>query len=241
MNLPKPLHRWDVTPAQAVAIQRRLAARIVSVKPRSAFRYVAGLDAAFTSDGRWCVAAVVVWDADERRAVERQLAKRRLAFPYVPGLLSFREAPALLATLSKVWHTPDVLICDGQGFAHPRRFGIACHVGLLAGIPSLGCAKSILVGEHGPLGSRRGLAVPLMDRGERVGTVLRTRDGVKPVYVSIGHRIDLTTAEELVLKCAAGFRLPEPTRLADHIVGLATHGEGPSIEERDPSSLRSSG
>ncbi len=221
MKLPKPLHRWNVTPGQAIAIQRRLAARIRSVKPRHALRYVAGLDAAFTRDGRFCVAALVLWDAEEKRVVEEHVARRPLKFPYIPGLLSFREAPALLATLYKVWPPLDVLMCDGQGLAHPRRFGIACHVGLLAGIPSIGCAKSILVGEHGPLGSRRGSTTPLIDRGERVGTVLRTRDGVKPVYVSIGHGIDLPTAEELVLKCAVGFRLPEPARLADQAVGLA--------------------
>ena len=114
-----------------------------------------------------------------------------VTFPYIPGLLSFREAPALLATLKKIKTQPDVLICDGQGLAHPRRFGIACHVGLLTGLPSIGCAKSILVGEHDELNSARGSKVSLEDHGERIGTVLRTRDGVNPVYVSVGHRIDL--------------------------------------------------
>lgn len=221
MKLPKPLHRWDVTPGQAIAIQRRLAARIRPVRPGRALRYVAGLDAAFTSDGRFCVAALVLWDAEEKRVIEQHIARRPLRFPYIPGLLSFREAPALCATLCKVCHIPDVLVCDGQGLAHPRRFGIACHVGLLAGIPSIGCAKSILVGEHGPLGSRRGSTAPLIHQGVRVGTVVRTRAGVKPVYVSIGYGIDLSTAEEVVMDGAIGFRLPEPTRLADHAVGLA--------------------
>jgi deoxyribonuclease V len=221
MRLSAPLHSWNVTPAQAIAIQKRLAAKIVARRPRKRLRYVAGLDAAFTRDGRYCVAAVVIWDTVERRVIEQHEARRPLKFPYIPGLLSFREAPALLATLCKVWHTPDVLMCDGQGLAHPRRFGIACHVGLLAGIPSLGCAKSLLTGTHGVLGADRGSRVGLLDKGERIGTVLRTRDGVKPVYVSIGNRMDLPTAERLVLKCAIGFRIPEPTRLADHFVGGA--------------------
>ncbi len=223
MLLPPARPRWYVSPAQAVAIQRRLSARIRQRGPRGAIRYVAGLDAAFSPDARWCVAAVVLWDVRERRVVEQRTARRRLVFPYVPGLLSFREAPALLAALRRLKKTPDLLMCDGQGFAHPRRFGIACHVGLLAGLPSLGCAKSILVGKHGPLGSTRGSRTPLADGGERVGTVLRTADGVRPVYVSIGHRMALKAAERIVLRCGIGFRLPEPTRLADHLCGTAAH------------------
>jgi deoxyribonuclease V len=139
----------------------------------------------------------------------------------VPGLLSFREAPAVLAALRRLRTVPDALICDGQGLAHPRRFGLACHVGLIADLPAVGCGKSRLCGEHREPGRRRGSRARLVHDGEVVGTVLRTRVGVKPVYVSVGHRIDLPAAERLVLDCAVRFRLPEPTRLADALVGAA--------------------
>ncbi len=217
MKLPRRLHRWNVTPARAIAIQRELASRVEISKLPAVVRYVAGLDATFTRNEKWCIASVVLWDLRDQVVVEQYVQRRRLAFPYVPGLLSFREAPALLAAIGKLRVRPDVLMCDGQGLAHPRRFGIACHVGVLTGLPSLGCAKSILVGEYGVLKTARGSKSPLMDRGERVGSVLRTRDGVNPVYVSIGHWIDLPGAEEVVLRCSGGFRLPEPTRLAHHL------------------------
>ncbi|OQA24604.1 MAG: Endonuclease V [Verrucomicrobia bacterium ADurb.Bin345] len=219
VKLARQIHSWSASPAEAVKIQQRLASRIVRRAPRKALRFVAGLDAAFPPGGKRCVAAVVVWDKEERKVVERAVAFAPLRFPYIPGLLSFREAPALLAALRKLAVTPDVLMCDGQGLAHPRRLGIACHVGLLAGLPSIGCAKSLLLGEHAVPGVRRGSRVPLIDRGERVGTVLRTRAGVKPVYISVGHLMDLDTAERIVLACGAGYRLPEPTRLADQAVG----------------------
>lgn len=220
MELPRCLHDWDLTPKEAIALQRRLAARVREVPLRRAVRYVAGVDAAFSPDAAWCVAAAVLWDARERKILEHHIAARKLVFPYIPGLLSFREAPAELAALGKLGRTPDVILCDGQGRAHPRRFGIACHIGLLTGVPTVGCAKSLLVGEHPEPGRRRGSGVPLMDREERVGTVLRTRNGVKPLYVSVGHRITLREAEKIVLLCATGFRLPEPTRAADHLVGI---------------------
>jgi len=217
MRLPRRFHRWDVSPSEAIAIQRKLSSKVEMTKLCGSVRYIAGLDAAFTRDGKWCVAALVLWDMRCRAVVEQRVARTRLIFPYVPGLLSFREAPALLAALKILRTQPDILMCDGHGLAHPRRFGIACHVGLLAGLPSIGCAKSILVGEHGELNPARGATVPLIDRGDRVGTVLRTRAGVNPVYVSVGHRIDLPGAEKIVLLCAVKYRLPEPTRLADQL------------------------
>lgn len=220
MNSPRPLHKWHLSPKQAIALQRRLAARVRETPLRRPVRYVAGVDAAFGPDGRWCVAAAVLWDLREHELIEQQVAARRLTFPYIPGLLSFREAPAELDALGRLRRTPDAILCDGHGRAHPRRFGIACHIGLLTGLPTIGCAKSVLVGEHGVLARARGSRAPLVDRAERVGTVLRTRDGVRPVYVSVGHRVDLRSAERIVLECGAGFRLPEPTRAADHLVGL---------------------
>lgn len=224
MKIAEAPHGWNVSPARAIEIQRELAARIRRRPPRGPLRRVAGLDAAFSRDGRSCIAGVVVWDRFSRRVIEQHIARRRLAFPYVPGLLSFREAPALLAALRKLRAAPDALMCDGQGLAHPRRFGLACHIGLIAGLPALGCAKSRLTGDHFQPGRARGARVPLTERGEVIGAVLRTREGVKPVYVSIGHDFDLASAIRLVLQCTAGYRLPEPARLADRLVSEAKSG-----------------
>jgi len=182
---------------------------------------VAGLDAAYSRDGASCIAGVVLWDLRERCVVEERVAAQPLRFPYVPGLLSFREAPALLAALRRLRAPADALLCDGHGLAHPRRFGIACHLGVLARIPSAGCAKSRLIGTHREPGRRRGSRAPLFDRDEVIGSVLRTREGVRPIFVSIGHRLDLAAAEALVLACGEGYRLPEPTRLADRLVAAA--------------------
>lgn len=201
-----------------MAIQRWLAPRVVVSRWPGSLNLVAGLDAAYSPDGRRCLAAAVLWDVDEGRVVERSLASRRLRFPYVPGLLSFREAPALLAALRRLVASPDVLMCDGHGVAHPRRLGIASHLGLLTGLPAVGCAKSRLVGEHGELGLERGQQVALWMDGERVGEVLRTRSAVRPVFVSVGHLMDLAQGRELVLRCALRHRLPEPTRQADRLV-----------------------
>ncbi len=218
MRLPRAIHRWDLTPAQAVRLQRRLA-RQVRLESLDAIPHrIAGLDAAFSFDGRWCLAAVVLWDAAARAVIEQRTAARPLRFPYVPGLLSFREAPALLAALRALRHRPDLLLCDGQGIAHPRRFGIACHLGLFADLPSVGCAKSRLIGEALDPGPKRGSGSPLVDRGETIGELVRTRDAVRPVYVSPGHRIDQAGATRVVLECAIDYRLPEPTRLADQLV-----------------------
>ena len=157
----------------------------------------------------------VVWDIGRRAVVETRALSRRLQFPYVPGLLSFREAPALRAVLARVRTPFDAVLCDGQGLAHPRRMGLACHLGVLLDKPAVGCAKSRLVGEYVEPGLERGEFTGLHYQGERVGTVLRTRTGVKPLFVSPGHRCDHRGAVELVLRCGAGFRLPEPVRLAD--------------------------
>jgi deoxyribonuclease V len=187
-------------------------------RPQRRPRLAAGIDAAFSRDGRFCVAGVVVWDLEAREVVETRVARRRLSFPYVPGLLSFREAPAVLAALRKLSADPDVLVCDGHGVAHPRRFGIACHVGVITGRPTLGCAKSRLVGRHREPGRKRGSRTRLWDGGDVVGAVLRTRDGVKPLYLSVGHRVDLPSVVDIVMSCFGGYRLPEPTRLADQLV-----------------------
>jgi deoxyribonuclease V len=148
---------------------------------------------------------------------------RKLTFPYVPGLLSFREAPAVLAALGKLGNRPDTIMCDAHGLAHPRRFGLACHVGVICGVPTIGCAKSRLIGTHCEPGPGRGSRSPLRHEGEVIAAILRTRTAVKPVFVSVGHLCDLETAISLVLACAVHFRLPEPTRLADRLVARTKH------------------
>ena len=218
MRIPPIPHRWSVTTRQAIAIQQRLAERVRERPPRKELHLVAGVDAAFSRDGNSCIAGVVLWDSLEHEVIERHVAVRRLTFPYVPGLLSFREAPAVIGALRKLRVRPDALICDGHGRAHPRRCGLACHLGVLSGLSTVGCAKSRLVGEYREPRAERGASSRLMHEGQIVGHVLRTRTGVKPVFVSVGHEIDLAAAVNLVLHCATRFRLPEPTRLADRLV-----------------------
>lgn len=224
MKIPPVPHSWSLKPRAAIALQRRLARSVRVLKPPGELRFIAGLDAAFSADGKQCLAAVVLWDRIEHRVVEQHTAARKLIFPYVPGLLSFREAPALLAAMRKLRRTPDALMCDGQGLAHPRRLGIASHVGILCGLPAVGCAKSRLCGEETEPAKSRGSWTPLLDDGEKIGEVLRAQDGVRPLYVSVGHLCDLATARELVLACATRYRLPEPTRLADRLVAAVKRG-----------------
>jgi deoxyribonuclease V len=208
-----------VTPDEAVELQIRLAPRVVrEAGPAGEVRLVAGVDVGFPRSlhpaGEIARAAVAVLSYPELEPVEVARAEVPVTFPYVPGLLSFREAPAILAAYERLRTTPDLLIFDGQGIAHRRRFGIACHVGLWLDRPALGSAKSILVGHHLPLGQAPGSAADLVDRREVVGAAVRTRAGVAPVYVSIGHRIDLATAVRFELGCCRRYRLPEPQRRA---------------------------
>lgn len=225
MHVPRSPHRWRVTPKRAIEIQNDLAGRVQAKGQPKRCRLVAGTDLAFENDGTVCVAGVVLWDAHAQSVVEQHVCRKAVTIPYVPGLLSFREAPAILAVLKKLRQTPDVIICDGHGLAHQRRFGLACHIGVILNLPTIGCAKSRLIGEHREPAAKRGSRTGLTDRGDRVGTVLRTKNNVRPVYVSIGHRIDLKAAERVVLACTAGYRLPEPTRLADRLVAAAKKTE----------------
>ena len=215
-SFPARRHQWRVSPAKARAIQQELAAEVI-VAPLKPVTKVAGLDCAFGGDRVF--AAVVAWDVDRCQAIERRALSLPVRFPYVPGLLSFREAPALLAALRRLRVPVDALLCDGQGIAHPRRFGLACHLGVLLGLPAVGCAKSRLIGDWVEPGPERGEQTPLMQGNERIGTVLRSRTGVKPLFVSPGHLCDFKGAAELVLRCGGGLRLPEPVRLADRYVG----------------------
>jgi deoxyribonuclease V len=225
---------WPTTFEEAQALQEKLRSQVITSDDLGNVRAVAGVDAGYEPDpdaaaGEGAVlarAAIVVLDYPSLRPIDYTVARRPATFPYVPGFLSFREAPAVIAAIEQLRVRPDLLICDGQGIAHPRRFGIACHVGLLTGIPAIGCAKSLLVGRFAPVPDERGAAVPLIHRGEQVGAVLRTRPGTKPVFISVGHRISLPTAVEYVMSCTTKYRLPETTRAAD---GLASHGRVPTI------------
>jgi len=206
-----------VTPREAIALQRELRERVVRTDRIGRVRHVCGIDVGFEEDGKITRAAVVVLGFPSLELVEQAIARRRTSFPYVPGLLSFREIPAVLEALARLRIRPDLLLCDGQGIAHPRRCGLASHLGLATGLPSIGVAKTRLVGEHRAPPKRRGAWTPLIDAGETIGAVLRTRAGVKPVYVSIGHRVSLPTAIEYVMACCTRYRLPETTRWAHHL------------------------
>ncbi|MGH7409809.1 MAG: deoxyribonuclease V [Candidatus Methylomirabilis sp.] len=216
----RALHRWDVSPREAMAIQLELRSRL-RLDGAGPFATLGGVDVSYDAVSDLMFAGVVVMSADGRQVLETATAAVTVRFPYIPGLLSFRETPAVIEAWAKLSTPPDCLICDGHGLAHPRRFGIACHLGLLLDLPSIGCAKSLLVGTHRAPAKRRGSVEPLLDRGEQVGAVLRTRDGVTPVFVSQGDRISLEAAVPTVLAACSGYRLPEPTRRAHLLVNDA--------------------
>ena len=213
------LHRWDVSPAEARAIQDELSSRVGRHTALGSVRLVAGADvhplgARSTGRGGEMVGIVSVLSYPALTPVEIAHAVVPAEFPYVPGLLSFREAPAVLAAMARLTRAPDLLLVDGQGLAHPRRFGLACHLGVLLDLPAIGCAKSILVGKHGPLAAERGARAALIHQGDAVGAAVRTRTGVQPVYVSVGHRVDLAAAVTWTLQCTSRYRIPEPLRQA---------------------------
>ena len=217
LKAPK-LHDWNVTPAQAREIQLRLRCRVIRADRAGRIRRVAGADVALDLRRGRAIAGVILYSFPELRELERASASRPLTFPYVPGLLSFREAPALLAALERLRESLDVLFVDGQGYAHPRRFGIACHLGVLLDLPTIGCAKSRLIGTHEEPPDERGKSAPLYAGKEIIGAVVRTRAGVKPIFVSAGHRVSLARAVKLTLAVCEGLRIPKPTREADHFV-----------------------
>lgn len=208
------LHPWRVTPRQAVEIQRRLAAGVRRSGGKRVFRTVAGIDVSYNRQDPILHAAVVVLRRDTLEILEVAGASGPVTFPYIPGLLSFREIPIVLKAWRRLETAPDSILCDGQGLAHPRRFGLACHLGMILDLPSVGCAKTRLLGSFEEVGLPRGSRSPLWDRGEVVGAVVRTRDGITPVFVSIGHKIGLDQAVELVLSTSGRYRLPEPVRQA---------------------------
>ena len=213
-----PLHDWNLTPPQAIQLQKQLAHEVVAEDQFDApIKTVAGIDLGYDAKNDTSRAVVVVLSFPKLELIETSEAILPIQFPYVPGLLSFRETPVAIKALEKLTVAPDLILCDGQGLAHPRRFGIACHIGLIVDVPTVGVAKSLLVGKFENLGETRGSIAPLIHRNEQVGVALRTKDKVQPVYVSIGYRISLETATDFVLRCAPKYRLPETTRLADKL------------------------
>ncbi|MDX1663194.1 MAG: deoxyribonuclease V [Candidatus Promineifilaceae bacterium] len=211
-------HAWDLTPSEAIVVQKELAAQVVTENAVGEVETVAGVDVGFEDKNTVTRAAVAVLDFPSLELHEAALARQPTTFPYIPGLLSFRETPAILRALAKLEARPDLLLVDGQGRAHPRRLGIASHLGLLVDIPTIGVAKSRLTGQPaGPLAAEKGAWQPLLDGDEVIGAVVRTRTNVKPLYVSVGHRVDLETAIYYVLACTTRFKLPETTRQAHRL------------------------
>jgi len=214
----KNLHNWDLSYQDAGKLQEKLAERIRFTRLRRDPQLVAGIDCAFSKDKKKIFASVVVLKLPEFDLVEDQYVTLPVRIPYIPGLLSFREAPACIEAVRKLRTNPEVFLIDGQGIAHPRRLGLASHLGLFFDKPTIGCAKSRLTGEYKPPAKAKGSHTPLIDNSEIIGEVLRTRTNVKPLFISVGHKCRLNDALELTLKCTTKFRIPEPTRLADRLV-----------------------
>ncbi len=212
-------HKWNLTPEAAIALQKQLRTEVVSDKPLdlSAIRLVAGVDVSVKDD--MSQAAIVVATFPDLQPIETSLASRPTPFPYIPGLLTFREGPVLETAFEQLQHVPDVFIFDGMGIAHPRRMGIATHIGLWVQKPTIGCGKTLLVGKFDELPAERGAYRPLIHRDEVIGAAVRTRAGVSPVYISPGHLADLPTSIEFILRCTPKYRLPEPIRMAHNAAG----------------------
>jgi deoxyribonuclease V len=213
----RDIHSWTVNCSQAMEIQKKLSQMVESTPLKQPVNYVAGADISYSKGDNRLFAGVVVLTFPDLQKVEEVRAKTEVTFPYIPGLLSFREAPPLLAAFARLQHDPDVILIDGQGIAHPRRLGLASHLGVILGRPTIGCAKSRLTGQYTEPGEQKGDRSPLQHDGEIIGMVLRTRRKTRPIFVSIGHLIDLDTAVSIVLACTRTYRLPEPARQA-HIL-----------------------
>lgn len=211
------LHEWNLESAEAKKLQIELAQKIVLEDGFDKVTRVAGVDMAINENNNMARAAVVLLSYPELTILEKHIYEEPVRMPYIPGLLSFRELPSLLGALKQLKQQPDLIMADGQGIAHPRRLGIASHLGLWLDIPTIGCAKSLLVGHYQPVGEAIGDWSPLQDKEETIGAVLRTRAKVKPMFISPGHKISLESSIKFVLACGRGYRLPETTRLADKL------------------------
>jgi len=215
----RKLHSWQLGVTEALEIQRRLATEVSRSGGVITPHFIAGADVSVSRAQGTATAAMVVLEYPGFAVVEVKVFHGRLDFPYIPGLLSFRESPLILAACEELTITPDLLLVDGQGIAHPRRFGLACHLGLLLDTPTIGCAKSRLCGRHEASGVEPGSYAELVDGDETIGVALRTKLGTNPLYISVGHKVDLQAAIHWVLACCRGYRLPEPTRLAHQAAG----------------------
>ncbi len=231
------LHEWNLSPNAAIALQSQLASRVIRTDQlKGEVRRVAGVDMAINEENGMARAAVVLLSYPELEILERHVYEEPVRMPYIPGLLSFRETPCILGAFAHLHEQPDLVMVDGQGIAHPRYLGIASHLGLWLDLPTIGCAKSILRGHYNEkaLSEEAGAWVPLVFKGERVGAAVRTRSHVKPMFISLGHRISLETSLHYVLACCKGYRLPEPTRLADK---LSKDNAFKEVEEEQPPTL----
>jgi deoxyribonuclease V len=228
----RALHPWEVSTHEAIAIQKRLRTQVIAEPPSGEIRRIAGADIATSKDSSKAYAGVVVLRYPELELVEERGVEATVQFPYVPGLLAFREGPALIKAFEQLTNEPDVIVFDGQGLAHPRGLGIASHLGLIFDKPSIGCAKSLLYGRYREPGPEKGAWAELRDpQGHVIGAVLRTKPKTTPIFVSIGHRMDLATAIRLLLDCTRGVRIPEPTRLAHQLVTRLGRGRGRQAEQ----------
>lgn len=217
---PVITHPWNLSEAEALVLQQQLASKVIKEDKLNQVSLIAGVDVAYAKESDKLVAAVVLLAADTLEVVETAVTEDQVQFPYIPGLFSFRELPPLIKAFAKLQHAPDLIVCDGQGYAHPRRFGLACHLGVIFDLPTIGCGKTRLLGEHQQPDTERGATAPLVDNNEVIGNVLRTQTSINPIYVSIGHRISLNTACQWVLKLAPKYRLPETTRQTDQLVKI---------------------
>lgn len=213
MNIKRP-ESWPTTLDEAAALQEQMRTHVVTEDQLGPLTHVAGVDCGFEDDGATTRAAIAVLRFPDLQLVDQAITRSPTTFPYVPGFLSFRELPAVLDTLEQLSIPPGVLLCDGQGIAHPRRFGIASHLGVITNLPTIGVAKTLFVGTHDEVPDQRGAWQPLVHRGDLIGAALRTRIGTRPLYISTGHRVSLATAIDIVMQCAPKYRLPETTRLA---------------------------
>ena len=212
----KRSHNWDLTEIEAIKLQEQLVKEVIKTDEiNNSIKTVAGIDIAYDKDSDRLIAAVVVLDVTTFEKIETSVQTDTVSFPYIPGLLSFREIPPVIKSLEKLTIKPDLLVCDGQGLAHPRRCGIACHLGILFDIPSIGCGKTRLTGEYEEVSTERGSYSLLKEGEEIIGCVLRTQTGINPVFVSVGHKVSLETAKEWILKLSPNYRLPETTRMSD--------------------------
>lgn len=224
-DMKTPMVDWDLNPTEAEALQSRLCSKVIQEDCLGRVQSIAGIDVAYCQKSQAVYAGVVVLDSSNLNVIEQQTVSGESQFPYIPGLFAFREIPILLQAINKLQTVPDLIICDGQGMAHPRRFGLASHLGVLIDCPMIGCGKSRFIGDYEMPQQERGSFSPLVDHSEVIGSVLRTQDGVKPLFVSIGHRISLPTSRDWILKLANRYRQPEPIRRANELVNHFRAGQ----------------